>query len=468
MAKETNNSVDGPIRPRMRDYSYQEHGRVSSGIPADDKTVKPGAQVEIIRPSFDGSRLVFRPLPCFYDEDKRQLEPCRLNLSYGGMSDWVRTYQVARYVGHDAKFTFIVYRPARGYDRMTNPYLILQRAISQAVYNNDASAELVWNSMITGKTKKLARPGDVTFIQAFVFEHRKKVYLGGELSPRGTGKSDMTPVVQLPPSVTGRFQEIANEVKKGYRGDPTDAEAGMVYGDLVSPKYGRFLSVYNSEEAATGTIPDDVGTEELSWDAGGSNDANKKNAGGAKGYDLEVLDKYAPPRARGFIGPSLADKVDVIRNRVQFWDDILHFPSHEEICVMMAQAFKSYPKMLQFGWSDYPEFFSSEVQGILRSRVVSGPATKGGAPARRDLEAEIKSDQPMSWEIQEEEETPAPARSSALSDATDIFEATDDTVAEDIVATVEPPVVYEDDYEEVEDTTPTPQPAPKPAVRRTR
>lgn len=408
MSKKETEGFDGPIRPRKRDYSYQNDGGVASGVPDGDKTIKPGSPVEIIRPAFKGGRTVFRPLPSFVDEDKREVEPCRFSLEPRALSDWTRTYQVARYVGFDTKYTFILYRPTRNYERNRNPYIVLQKAISQAVNTGDAHIENSWLPLVNGREKKLSKPTSMTFMQGFVFEHNKKVFLGRELSPKVTGKRDLTPVIQLTASVTEKFQEAVDEVKKGYRGDPNNIEEAMVNGDIVSPKYGRFLSVFNPDEVQAGAIPtaDSGDEQEVSWDAGGSNKNNNGNQFG-KGFDLEILTKYHPPKGKGFISPSLVDKMDTVRKRVLFWDDILYFPSHEEICVLIATAFKSFPKLIQFGWSDYPEFFTDEIKGILKRRTQAQSAV----PQNEEPEDLSGADE-MNWGgtvDDEEDTTPTPS-----------------------------------------------------------
>jgi hypothetical protein len=65
----------------------------------------------------------------------------------------------------------------------------------------------------------------------------------------------------------------------------------------------------------------------------------------------------------------ISEYEDVIRSSVLWWDNVLHFPTHEEICAWLAQAFKSMPEVLRFCWQDDPELFTDEVEGIMGDRT---------------------------------------------------------------------------------------------------
>jgi hypothetical protein len=52
-----------------------------------------------------------------------------------------------------------------------------------------------------------------------------------------------------------------------------------------------------------------------------------------------------------------------------WWDNVLHFPTHDEIAGWLALSFKSMPEVLRYCWKDDPEFFTDEVEGILGDRT---------------------------------------------------------------------------------------------------
>jgi hypothetical protein len=98
-------------------------------------------------------------------------------------------------------------------------------------------------------------------------------------------------------------------------------------------------------------------------------------------YEAAVAKVYDGPA--GSLNPSLSrEQVDNIMNKHIFlWksssDDpvdsyLLHEPSMEERCVLIAKAFKYVPKLLEFCWMSKPEYLQySEVSAILKNRSMT-------------------------------------------------------------------------------------------------
>jgi hypothetical protein len=66
---------------------------------------------------------------------------------------------------------------------------------------------------------------------------------------------------------------------------------------------------------------------------------------------------------------------------------LLHEPTIEERCVLIAKAFRQVPKLLEFGWMSHPEYLNFDaVAGILNNRVVtSGVANMVEEDSEEDL-----------------------------------------------------------------------------------
>lgn len=96
-------------------------------------------------------------------------------------------------------------------------------------------------------------------------------------------------------------------------------------------------------------------------------------------YEAAVTKRYDGPN--GALTPDLSsEQVDNIMNKHLFlWrndvDDpqdsyLLHEPSIEERCVLIAKAFKQVPRLLEFCWMSHPEYLGfNTVSGIIHNRT---------------------------------------------------------------------------------------------------
>jgi hypothetical protein len=171
--------------------------------------------------------------------------------------------------------------------------------------------------------------------------------------------------------------ELANPSLPFKYGDPTgifDAKTGTVKG-------GLFFTIYN---------PTQTVIEKHSTFAGG---ATSKMA---VEYEAAVSTKYSGPT--GVLTPDLnSEQVDhILSKNVFLWKEnagdpadsyLLHEPTIEERCVLIAKAFRQIPRLLEFGWMSHPEYLNYDaVAAILNNRVV----TSGVAAAvEEDSEEEL-------------------------------------------------------------------------------
>jgi hypothetical protein len=101
-------------------------------------------------------------------------------------------------------------------------------------------------------------------------------------------------------------------------------------------------------------------------------------------YEVAVSSKYAGPE--GSVSASLSPEQvnNIFDKHVYLWkesdadpDDsyLLHTPSIEERCVLLAKAFKQVPGLLEFAWMSNPEYLAfDEVRAIIDNRTVSAVA----------------------------------------------------------------------------------------------
>ena len=254
-----------------------------------------------------------------------------------------------------------------------------------------------WNGLMSAKMPALGAFTQKYFVIASVYENGDSLDLtrehisykqqGKDVSkdiprngiPLGEGEKD--PLVVIPMSVSaGRNllklcciekqewtgDEQANPSLPFKYGDPTgifDAKTGTVKG-------GLFFTIYNPTKEVV--------------------DKHSTFAGGATSkmaveYEAAVSTKYSGPN--GVMTPDLSSaQVDhILSKNVFLWKEnagdpadsyLLHEPTIEERCVLIARAFRQVPKLLEFGWMSHPEYLNFDaVAGILNNRVVTSGVT---------------------------------------------------------------------------------------------
>ena len=166
-----------------------------------------------------------------------------------------------------------------------------------------------------------------------------------------------------------------------------------------------------------------------------------------------------------------AEQVDNVFNKHVFlWRDqeddpkdsfLLHEPSIEERCELLARAFSPVPELLKFCWMSNPEYFSFDsVAAILNNRTVSvaaptaeveeedyeeeeapaakpkprrskATAPKKAAELAAELEDEDWDEDDNDWEGEEEDDVPFEAESKEIEADEDWDEDDDDEYDED-------------------------------------
>jgi hypothetical protein len=268
-------------------------------------------------------------------------------------------------------------------------YSMAKKAMEAGAFADGRAWDSLWNPLLTGKMPGLTSFKQKYFIVCSIYENgaefnldREKIeYMQkGKLVTKETprngvplGEAPGDPLIVIGVSVSAgrKILELCNrqksdwsgnEIEKPYLpfiyGDPTgrfNAEEGIVKG-------GVFFTLYN---------PTKLTIDAHSSFKGVANPA-------AVEYEAAVGKVYDGPA--GALNPSLSkEQVDNIMNKHIFlWkssnDDpadsyLLHEPTLEERCVLIAKAFRYVPKLLEFCWMSKPEYLQySEVSAILKNR----------------------------------------------------------------------------------------------------
>jgi hypothetical protein len=383
-----------------------------------DLCINPGLKnVRHVKPDcYKKGKTVIRIWPMLDPEDpSSQLLDGRLNTQgvagLGGMSISEPAYCVA-YAGITADHGFLSdpkdaapcsYIIARnkssvveGVTFWDEPYVKLQvvakRAMLAGEFGEGKAWDAKWNKLMPPVNKPAISPfKQCHFVVCSVYEngtrldlireHEEYTAAGKQVvkdHPRNgipLGEAPLDPLIVMQMSVTaGRnILKLACEEKKDWKGDPhTNPSIMFTYGDPTgrfdartgTVRGGRFFTIYNP----------DVCKDEFQYTTySGSLPAN-----GFPGYEAAISTKYAGPN--GVLTPDLtAEQVDNILNKHVFlWKDspsdpadsyLLHEPTIEERCVLIAKAFKPVSKLVEFCWMSNPEYLNfDEVRGILRQR----------------------------------------------------------------------------------------------------
>lgn len=368
------------------------------------------------------------------------------------------------------------------------PYVKLQvtakRAMQAGEFGHGGAWDPKWNKLLPPSNMPALSPfRQFYFVVCSVYENGPKLdlirehveYQSGSKTvvkdyprngvPLGEDPADPLVVMQMSVSAGKNLLKLACVEKQDWVGDEELNPAVMFkYGDptgrfdskTATVRGGAFFTIYNPE----------VCTDEFKH----TTFTGAVAASGIVGYEAAISLKYTGPE--GIVIPDLTrDQVDnVINKHVFLWKDspkdpvdsyLLHEPTIEERCVMIAKAFKPVAKLVEFCWMSNPEYLRFEsVRGILSNRT-SVTVIKPPMDEDEDAEGDDEVDAPFD----EEEIAPvkpkvaakvkpsapvAPPKKKTAAALADEFE--DDELDEDTI---------EDDDFDVEDVAPS-----KPAKAR--
>lgn len=458
-------------------YDSRAHSKETrSSAPPDDKTLDPKCQLpfQLIRPQYTKGPLVFRPVPARDYDNINNLARGRESAAQRHYSHFMFPVAAAKYFGAEDqnKFTFLLHQPGdevgRRNEPYTNFYWACYRANKEGVFAGGRSWDARWNQLMVGSSGKgasITRPTKMHFMQGFVYANGEEEFLGGEREfARGEDPNEPMCVLQLPASADSLFHMFDTPVDS-FDGNPdVDFNLPYLFGDPVGSfdpatrtvQGGYFVCCFNPK--VTKVQPRSAANPNSPWLASSWN--GQLDPKKVAGYEFAISRGLALGGKK--IKPSLDNRqVERVVKSSFFWTPsgdnagILHFPSNEEKCEMIAQAFKSVPKLLEFAWFDRPEYLTAGVRKILGGAKSSVPAPQKTEQTRKSamfesIDDDTDLEQPTARpannrtfeDIEENEETPL----TPTTPAAKLLPPVDDD--EDVVATpVRKPVLDDDDAE---------------------
>jgi len=268
------------------------------------------AGCQIYRPTWQGTRTIFRPFPGKDPEDPEQWDPFRLSDEEGDYGDWIRRYTMAFSFGNPG-ITFILKDPRdKTVDDQQNPVWMLYRAITQAVKSGQGHPS--WNPLVfggAGRGAPVSAPKDGYIMQGILMEHKSVP----QQPPRGCAMEHQ-PVVLLMSQSAGKalIDKLAEKRENGE----------YCYPDVTDLNSGLFVQFH---QAGTQHAPGGQGVSMTAGVGGGPAENNR--------YEVELLETYG----NGIL-PSFPAIHEVARAHVKPWDEIVRIPTIEEQVRLLCNA----------------------------------------------------------------------------------------------------------------------------------
>jgi len=361
-----------PLRrdaPRPRKYSLSRHGTVAGN--SSTLFFKPGTPLEVTSPAFDGGHTIYRPLPMMDYDNPSQFTRSMVRGLDGNWepSDFMRPLPAVRYLGIDRQVSFLLYDPTdegAANVHWTNPAIVFIDTIRQAVdppswrrpRAGDFEAPRSWDPLVKGQKAPIPRWGHYLFMQVLTYVRDREQYFRETV--RGLGPEDRIPCLVVPATKNGVGTRIMASICEEDL-DGADPDYPFKLGDVCGFENGKFLYIWNKQKEVAPT----------------ANPQSRKDKVDSFGYDFAWDSRLIVSRTliRG-VTPQLSEKqIAIVAPKIQWWDDVLYYPSQEAIAELVAQAFASRPDLIKFAWQRHPEFFTPAVKKILahaRSVVVEG------------------------------------------------------------------------------------------------
>lgn len=362
-------------------FRFSQDAVFSSDVMRGVHTVRSTAGVSLVLPQFDKKHpLTVRILPALNPETG-EIMPYRYTPEHNDFTDWIRQAQVASYVGQPQyKKTFILYdqrKIRQGYDPDRNPYNVLYWAFRTALKEGVAYVgsrnvmTTYWAAL--NEQQALRKPRAMYWVQGLIYANGDQLYVQKGAPPRGASQADSTPVIQLPTSAGQALCEALNLVKEEFRGGTDNFNDIFVYPDITDPVNGRFVTFYNPAVHDIGMITSAVSskaaqaaiTEERDDPSGRFSSASREDD--FKRYEVAIHEKFC--YLSGGAAKYRLPDISHYNVEIHWWDNVLHYPTDEEIALWLVQAFPSFPELFAYAWKDCPWFFTDDVKAVLRNRV---------------------------------------------------------------------------------------------------
>lgn len=470
----------------------------------------PKLRCNLVKPDFYGkdgcwpSIFHITPLIDDWDDDKgrrgeRYFASYRDGQTEEGFTNWFVRLPVVSFVGlEDAKKTFAVGTSTEQDDIDETLYGVMYRRIEKAVKRAAAGKDHYvqaggkrfnannWFALLPGEKVKFPAMPDATrltkmFINVGLLVDKGLPVLDGKTGmPRGYGEEDWPQLMQLSPSAAKALCDaLEQKNSEDFDPDSNDWAAVYRYGDVTSfgPE-GKWCVMHTKNhnmqpvlEGSRGGFAagDSLGDEEddeldLESMATEGGDAGSGDGSNFSKYEVSFLDKVytktrtsATPAALTY-NKWVKSKGDVAasnvlknhRNLTEYFD----IPSQEQQALYLASAFKGRPDVLQYGFADTPEFWTSDVKALLASRAQVAVAGNSQDADEDGLFDEDDDEEEVSTSVDKKKTSGAYtghmddiAEETSLDEEFDDFDDEDDDDDSDTADDDEPEVDLEDSDE---------------------
>jgi len=381
------------FRPRDPNlYTNEAYGRGASAAPMDDLCFNPKiGRITVLRPKGKDGPLWFRPSPAIDYLDNTILKPGRNSNEAGGQSHWYCRVDVASYIGAKGcpSKTFILKYPFDEETRDTPYQRLFFTAVAKAKaakWTNAGGWRADWNCLLPAlggsrnESAALTKPTAKGFVQASaVYINGKKDYTAGDRTSTPLGMSDRDDPIFIELSGAGgdaltklldrrRVDKNGDELplndeqpwKSFYYGDATgifDLETRTVKGGLI-------IGIFNPREYQQITT-------DTSWDG---------EVRDIPSYEAALRNAWKSPTTKAVFKADLDEKATRrVLDKWKFWfpadpsdpkcenDGALRVMPIPEQARHVAQAFQTYPALLEFCWQE-TDYLTKDVLAVLRQR----------------------------------------------------------------------------------------------------
>jgi len=293
-------------------------------------------------------------------------------------------------------------------------YVTAKKARDTGEFGHGRAWDPKWNALMTNKENPALGPFKQRhFVVCSVYENGPSLDLtrehieyrksGKDVSkdiarngiPLGEGPEDPLVILQLPISAGKKLLQLCCAEKQDWEGDENVNPSVMFkYGDPCGHfdassgivKGGVFFTLYN---------PEKVEIEKNSTFRGILNPQVVE-------YEAAVSKVYEGPNGKLTADLSKEQVDNILSKHLFFWKEssadpedsyLLHEPTIEERCLLIAKAYKQVPKLLEFCWMSNPEYLNFDsVQTVLKNRkavLVQKPDMDDEEEDEDDVEEEV-------------------------------------------------------------------------------
>jgi hypothetical protein len=272
---------------------------MSGGDSYGDHILKPGTG-RIYKPLWDGSAVVFRPLPGFAPGDRSArpaLEPYRYGPGKHEYGQWFQSVVIVKGIGSNPQMTksFVVAVPGTesAASMSSSPVVMLERAISSAVAERREpanSAGLLKGAQ--GRGAAIAKPSDSVLVHALIIQRGNKVF------PEPLGWNEGQPMAYMLLSRTARDAMVRIGDTPSNTPNAENWWERFAYPDIVSLRTGAFVCMYKQGHDPRQTAADRFNQQAGapvpigSAPMGGAGNDRGGRGGGFESYDAHVEYQY--------------------------------------------------------------------------------------------------------------------------------------------------------------------------------